>query len=199
MKMIILLALNFFTLSTSAQTENTKYNFNYIITEVTGDLNKDNLPDKVIVTQDTLDEFAPYRIQIFFKESNGDFKLIATSTKLIEPQFPNGRDGYRTGTGFSDVTISKGVLSVNIELLRGHFEHKFRFQNGNFELIGFSEVYSNGLGTIETVDFNLSTGSRIEITENYETDKIISRKKKKILIRPLPRLQDVVPFENELY
>ena len=99
-----------------AQTDATKYNFNYVITEVTGDLNKDNLPDKVTVTQDTLNEFAPYRIQIFFKEPNGALKLFATSTKLIEPQFPNGRDVYRTGTGFSDVTISKGILSVNIEI-----------------------------------------------------------------------------------
>ena len=199
MKHLILLIFLLSQLHTSAQNNLTNYNFNYLIIEVNGDLNKDNLPDKVIVTQDTLNDYAPYRLQIFLQEPDGEFKLFVTSTQLIEPQFPNGRDGYRNGTGFSDVTIIKGVLSVNVELIRGHFEHKFRFQNGNFELIGFSEVYSNGLGTIDIVDFNLSTGIRIEISQNYSTDKIISNKKKKILIRPLPKLEDVVPFDKDLY
>jgi hypothetical protein len=100
--------------------------------------------------------------------------------------------------GVTEVTIQNGVLSVKFELLRGHFEHKFRFQNGNFELIGFSEVYCDWQ-VMTTTYFNLSTGIRIEKLEHYDTDKILSSKKKKILIRPLPKLQDVIPMENELY
>ncbi len=191
---LILLQLNSF-----AQQKNAKLNFDYKIIEVVGDLNKDSLPDKVIVTQDTLNEKAPYKIEVFFKEPNGKFKLIVSSTKLIEAQYPDGRDGYFTGTAFSEVTIIKGILSVNMELLRGHFEHKFRYQNGNFELIGFSEVFSDGQGVMTTTDFNLSTGIRIEKSERYDTDKLLSLKKKKILIRPLPKLQDIVPFENQYY
>jgi len=191
---LILLQLNSF-----AQQKNAKLNFDYKVIEVVGDLNKDSLPDKVIVTQDTLNEKAPYKIEVFFKEPNGKFKLIVSSTKLIEAQYPDGRDGYFTGTAFSEVTIIKGILSVNMELLRGHFEHKFRYQNGNFELIGFSEVFSDGQGVMTTTDFNLSTGIRIEKSERYDTDKLLSLKKKKILIRPLPKLQDIVPFENQYY
>ena len=131
-----------------AQTESRKLNFDYKIIKVRGDLNKDGLIDEVIVKQDTLNENAPYKLQIFFKEPNGQSKLIASSTKIIEPQYPNGRNGYKTGNSFSNVTIKNGVLSVNFELLRGHFEHKFRFQNENFELIGFSKVYSDALGII---------------------------------------------------
>jgi hypothetical protein len=199
MKRLILTIFILFHLDSFAQTNTISYNFDYKVMEVAGDLNKDNLPDKVIVTQDTLNENAPYRLQVFFKEPSGQFKLIVTSTKIIEPQYPDGRDGYRTGNGFSDVTIDNGVLSVNFQLLRGHFEHKFRFQNGNFELIGFSEVYSDGLGVMTTTDFNLSTGTRIEKSERYDTDKVLSNTKKKILIRPLPKLQDIMPMENELY
>lgn len=191
---LILLQLNSF-----AQQKNAKLNFDYKIIEVVGDLNKDSLPDKVIVTQDTLNEKAPYKIEVFFKEPNGKLKLIVSSTKLIEAQYPDGRDGYFTGTAFSEVTIIKGILSVNMELLRGHYEHKFRYQNGNFELIGFSEVFSDGQGVMTTTDFNLSTGIRIEKSERYDTDKLLSLKKKKILIRPLPKLQDIVPFENQYY
>jgi len=98
-----------------------------------------------------------------------------------------------------DVAIKAGILHVNFEVLRGHFEHAFRFQKGNFELIGFTKVNSEGNGIIETIDFNLLSGIRIETTERYDIDKVLSNKRKKIFIRPLPKLQDVVPMENELY
>jgi hypothetical protein len=199
MKLIIFTYFILFQFYSFAQSSNENNNFNYKVTEVLGDLNKDDLLDKVIITQDTSSENAPYKLEIYFKESNEKFTLIVSSTKIIEPQYPNGKNGYMTGTGFSDITIKNGVLSINVELLRGHFEHKFRFQNGNFELIGFSKVYSDGHTEMETIDFNLSTGFRFEKSESLDTNKILSNKKKKILIRPFPKLQDVVPFENELY
>jgi hypothetical protein len=199
MNQLILTILTLFQLDSFAQSDTIEDNFNHKIIEVSGDLNKDNLIDKVIVTQDTLNEKAPYRLQVFFAEPNGKFKLAVASTKIIEPRYPDGRDGFVTGNGFEDITIINGILSVNFQLLRGHYEHKFRFQNGNFELIGFSQVSSGGHGIMETIDFNLSTGVRIEKTERYDSDKILSNKKKKILIRPLPKLQDVIPIENDLY
>ena len=199
MKNIFLINFIFFQICMFSQNRNLKDNFIVNITEVKGDLNKDNLIDKVLETQDTINEKSPYKLEIFFAKPNGSFELIVSSTKIIEAQYPDGRDGYITGNGFSDITIKKGVVIVNFELLRGHFEHKFRFQNGNFELIGFSEVYSDGHGVITTIDFNLSTGIRIEKSERYDKDEEISNTKKKILIRPLPKLQDVEPFENELY
>ena len=201
MKKLILLLLLLICVNTFSQTTSKKDTFTLLVTKVLGDLNKDNLEDKVVVTQDTINENAPYKLQIFFAQPNGQFKLIATSTKIIAPQYPNGRDGYRTGDGFLDVTIIKGMVSVNFGLLRGHFEHKFRFQNGNFELIGFSSVSSDGQGKMYTTDFNLSTGIRIEKIENYgeDDDGVSSNIKKKILLRPLPKIQDVEPYENELY
>ena len=199
MKKYFLLFLILSHLNAFTQISTQDYNFSYKVMEVAGDLNKDGLADKVVVTQDTLNENAPYRLQVFFKGAAGEWKLKATSLKIIEPQYPNGRDGYRTGTGFSDVTIKAGVLSINIELLRGHFEHEFKFQNGRFELIHFSFVSSDGRGVIETIDFNLITGIRVELLERYDTDKVISNKKTKIIIKPLPTLQNVVPMEQDLF
>ena len=172
MKQRLLTFLIIFQLDSFAQIDTSKLNFDHTVMVVEGDLNKDSLVDKVVITQDTLNENAPYRLQIFFKETNRNLRLIVSSTKIIEPQYPDGRDGYRTGNGFSDVTIKNGVLIVNFGLLRGHYEHKFRFQNGNFELIGFSEGYSDGHGVMTTTYFNLSTGIRIEKTERYDTDKV---------------------------
>ena len=188
-----------FSLDTFAQSTNSTNKFSLEITEVMGDLNKDSLLDKVVVCQDTVDETFPYRLQIYFAQPNGEFKLAVSSTKLLQPQYPGGKNGIGSGNGFASVTIRNGVVIVNNELLRGHYEHKFRFQNGNFELIGYSCVASDGLGEMTTIDFNLSTGKRLKKTERYDTDKVLSDTKKKILIRPLPKLQDLIPFENALF
>ena len=198
-KLILAIALFIFT-DTFSQGKGEKDTFTYLVTKVVGDLNKDNLEDKVIVTQDTINENSPYKLQIYFAQPSGNFKLMATSTKIIAPQYPDGRDGYRTGDSFDTVTIKKGILSVNFGLLRGHFEHKFRYQKGNFELIGFSYIASDGRGTISSTDFNLSTGMLVEKTESYDSDDVAPTiTKKKVLIRPLPKIENVEPFENEYY
>lgn len=175
-------------------------NFNKEITKVKGDLNKDGLIDYVQVLQDTASETAPYKLEIYFAENNGDFKKIVSATNAIDAQYPEGRNGYYNGNSFYEITITKGILSIHNELIRGNFEHKFRYQNGNFELIGFSEVYSDGQGTMGTIDFNLSTGIRIKTTEPYgEDDFPKTSTKKKIIIKPLPKIQDFAPFKTEYY
>ncbi|MDW8852621.1 hypothetical protein SD960_21145 [Flavobacterium sp. MMLR14_040] len=175
-------------------------NFTKEITKVKGDLNKDGLIDYVQVLQDTVSETAPYKLEIYFAETNGTFKKIISTIKAIDPQFPEGRNGYYNGNSFYEITIIKGVLSIHNELIRGNFEHKFRYQNGNFELIGFSQVYSDGQGTMGIVDFNLSTGVRIKTTEPYGEDDFPKTKKQtKMMIRPLPKLQDFTPFKTEYF
>lgn len=179
--------------------QKSRSHFTHEITRLKGDLNKDKIDDLVIVTQDTLNDIAPYKLEIFFTQPGNKSKLIVSTTKAIGPQYPEGKNGFLSGNGFSDITIDKGVLSINNELLRGHFEHKFRYQNGNFELIGFTQVSSDGRESIETIDFNLSTGIRQLKIEAMESDKVISNKKNKILIRPLPKLQNFVPLEKEYF
>ncbi len=187
----------FFSSVLFAQTDSLLSDFDYQVAEVLGDLNKDNLPDKVVVEQDTTAFTWPYRIQVFFGQPNGSFQLIALSEQLIAAQYPNGREGYRDGIGFSEIDIKKNVLTVKHELLRGHFEYKFRYQNGHVELIGYSYVSSNGLGQFTVIDFNLSTGIRLYKRENYETDEILENTKEKRLIRPLPKLEDITPFNED--
>lgn len=181
------------------QSGNNKPNFNRIITTVKGDLNKDNLPDSVIVLQDTINEYRPYRLKIFFKTADNSYKLVIQNDSAIEVGLPNGKDGYLTGTMFSHINIKAGVLTINTELLRGYYEYKFRYQNGYFALIGFTEVYSDGLGFMTTSDFNLSTGTLVEITERYDTNKIIGNTKKKIKVSPLPDLKKFTPHSTTLY
>lgn len=196
MRKFILIIFILFQLNSFSQTKTEKYDFDLKIMEVSGDLNKDNLFDKVIVNQDK-SENGHYRLQVFFKEPNGHYKLIVTSTTFIGPKYPNGI--CLSEIGFSEVKIKNGILSINFQLVCGHSEYKFRYQNENFELIGFSKVYSDGLGLTKTTDYNLTSGTRIEKFERYDKDQFLSNTKKKILIRPLPKLQDIIPMENVLY
>lgn len=196
MKKIIVLFLILTTSSLIAQKEN----FTVQIKKAKGDLNKDNLDDLVVVTQDTINEKAPYKLEVFFAQPNGIYKLIVSTTKAIDPQYPEGKNGYYNGQSFYTVSIEKGILIIRNELIRGNFEHKFRYQNNNLELIGFSEVYSDGQGTMGTVDFNLSTGIRVSTSERYDdSDEKPTKSEKKILIRPLPKLQEFKPFKTEFY
>lgn len=196
MNKIIILFLIFTTSSLIAQ----KDNFTTQIKKVKGDLNKDTLDDLVVVTQDTINEKAPYKLEVFFAQPNGTYKLIVSTTKAIDPQYPEGKNGYYNGQSFYTISIEKGALIISNELIRGNFEHKFRYQNNNLKLIGFSEVYSDGQGTMSTVDFNLSTGIRVSASERYDdSNEKPTQSEKKILIRPLPKLQEFIPFKTEFY
>lgn len=199
MKRLLLILLLFTQTESHSQRAAVKFNFNYKVQEAIGDLNKDGLQDKVIVTQDTSHETEPYRLEIFFGTKEGAFKLYGTYDQIIIPRYPDGDGSYRTGEDFSEITISKGVLTINCDLLRGYYEHKFRYQNGHFELIGFKEVSVDGNGNILSIDHNLSTGDRIEEEERIDSNKVLRRAKKKVQIRPFPRLQDIIPRENKYY
>lgn len=200
MTKIITLLLFFITSSLIAQKNKQTDEFIVQIKKAKGDLNKDNLADLVVVTQDTINEKAPYKLSVFFAQPNGTFKEIVSTTKAIDTQYPEGKNGYYNGQSFYDISIEKGILIISNELTRGNFEHKFRYQNNNFELIGFSETYSDGQGTMGMVDFNLSTGIRVSTTERYDdSDEKPTKNQKKILIRPLPKLQNFTPFATEFY
>lgn len=181
------------------QSRSNNANFNHIITTVKGDLNKDKLPDSVIVLQDTLNDKAPYRLKVFFKLPGTGYRQVIQNDSAIEPEFPDGKDGFLTGTKFSEINIKNGVITLNTELLRGYYEYKFRFQSSYFALIGFKQVYSDGDGNITTTDFNLSTGLLLEKVDRYDTDKIISNTRKTVKVNPLPNLKGFTPFSTALY
>lgn len=173
-------------------------NFNVVVSIAKGDLNKDLLADSVVVTQDTTADTSPYRLEIFFAKKEGGYQRNIRTDNAINEQFPNGKDGYRDGYGFSKVTIKRGVIELHCQLIRGYFIHKFRHQNGNFELIGYSYRTMNPLG-LSFADFNLSTGVYLETVEYDDPEQKGTKNRKIIKVRPLPKLQDFVPYSNDLY
>lgn len=197
MKYLAIITLWVFGIDARAQTDTIRSRFDFTVEIVLADLNKDDLLDKVVVSQDTLDESAPYQLEIFFQETDGQFKSVASTVGLIKPRYPYGKD-YDTGERFSDVMIEKGIITIVTELLRGHYQYRFRFHDNRFELIDYSMVNSDGNGTLHSVSFDLLKGIRIEKIINYETDELIKKTKTKVKIRPLPRLEEINGTENFL-
>ncbi len=178
--------------------KDSSYSFIVHVNTVYGDLNKDGLIDVATVTQDTLNENAPYKLDIFFKQPNGDLKLITSSIKAIGPQFPNGRESHTWGDGFGQLSIHNGVLWIETGFIRGHMEHKFRYQNDKFELIGYSFANVTA-GQITIIDYNLSTGKRIVKEGAISDDDYKVTEDKIIKLNPLPSLDEFEPYVNDLY
>ena len=169
-----------------------KSNYGLVVYKIYGDLNKDNLPDMVIVKEDMSDKRRPSLLEIFFQTKNGAYKKVLSSTKAVMERFPYG-DG-RTETILEELQIKNGVLIFTNQLIKGNLTHKFRFQNGEFELIGFTS-YTAGAGYLNHTDYNLSTGEKIEKHTDYETDKVLKLIKTKDKLSVLPKLKDFSPFE----
>ena len=177
-----------------------KDKFNLFITDSKGDLNKDLYFDKVVITEDTINDKLPYKLEIFFAQPNRKFKLIASTTKIIEAQYPNGKKGLQNQEKIPDFLIEKGNLIIVYDIEKGHSAYTFRFQKGNFELINVEKItlINQDQGTTVDEEFNLLTGVRTQKIQSY-SGKTMMKKKKKIFIKPLPKIQDIKPFENEFY
>ena len=168
-----------------------------------GDLNNDKIKDVVFVYHDTINPKAPYRLEVYFAkiDSVGDIMAIKTE-KAIKPDFLDAEtidDRFYSGDMFNKIEIKNNVLSIKVNLTRGHYVHKYRFQNGAFELIAFAKSESDGQSVIETIEFNLSTGIRIIKTEGFNSRQKPKIKTETIKLATLPKIGEFTPLENELY
>lgn len=189
-KTILIFAL--FLVINSMFSQEKKSNYNSVVYKIYGDLNKDNLPDMVIVKEDTSNKRRHNLLEIFFQTKKGSYQKVLSSTKAVMERFPYGDE--RTETILEDLKIKNGVLIFTNQLIKANLTHKFRYQNGEFELIGFSSNNASS-GYLESVDYNLSTGEKIEKHTDYETDKILKLTKTKEKLSVLPKLKDFSPFE----
>lgn len=167
-------------------------NYNTIVYKVSGDLNKDNLPDLVVVKEDNADKSNPFLLEIFFQNKNGKYENVLTSTKAVMEKYPYADE--RTELILEELHINKGILIFRNQIIKGSMIHKFRFQNGEFELIGYT--YTNAsAGYIEHTDYNISTGEKIEKQIDYQTDKVLKYTKTKKKMASLPNLKNFSPFD----
>lgn len=147
-----------------------------IIQTVDGDLDGDQIPEKVIVynTRDTTDLGNIREIQIL-KKAGGKWSILEKSRNAVL----ESKGGGMMGDPYQDMEIEKGILMITQaggSSWKWGYTDKYRFQNGRFELIGYASTYGKPEEYFSSVDFNLSTGQlnfekEVENTAEYGKPK----------------------------
>jgi len=126
--------------------------------DATGDLNKDSIAEKVLVVNtNELGEMGTKRAVLVFKNNGKDWCLWHRATGPILPS----EHGGMMGDPFESVTIESGTIVIKHfggSRSKWYSTHRFRFQNGNWELIGATLVQELPCEEKETFDYNLSSG-----------------------------------------
>ncbi len=164
-------------------------NYSKIIYSIEGDLNRDGIADLVTVKQDSSSKYKPHLLEIKFKKVDGKYETVFKSEKTLWEIHPEGNE--ITVAILEALEIKKGVLIFTNQYIRGNTKHKFRYQNGNFELIGYTS-HEGGPGLVY-IDYNLITGTKITHHNPYDNPKI-GKKITTERISPLPKLQDLEPL-----
>ena len=163
-----------------------------IIKRATGDLNKDKLPDLALALSsaeksdsynDTWDE--PRLLVILFKEKSGGYRRATVSSNAI---MCRGCGGV-FGDPFDELSVTRGTIVIRHyggSRQRWGFTHRFRFQNGDWYLIGRTTIEHDTITReYHELDENLLTGDTIEkvtTSQGREVEKK-ERRAKKPLIR----------------
>ena len=141
------------------------------LAEKKGDLNNDGIDEKVIVynTADTTEDGIVRELRIF-KLIKGDWELWKKSRNAIK----KSQEGGMMGDPFESIDIAKGLLIILFSggsSWKWNYTDKYRFQNGEFQLIGYSGIYGKLCEYWVDVDFNLITGKVIYKKEFEDCDK----------------------------
>lgn len=191
----IILLFTFFTI----YAQDSKYNFSEVIRKEIGDLDNDGLLDSITVYMDIVHETQPLRLQVFMAQPNGDFKLLVSSTKIIEAQYPAELNGAFNGRQIPYFFVENGNLQMVSDIYAGQSAHVFRYENSTFKLIHFSKVVYDGKNTTTETSYDLISGKFIEQSQLLGSDVYFGITEKEIKIKRLPIIDNFIPFKNELY
>lgn len=153
-----------------------------MIETVDGDLDGDKIAEKVIVynTKD-ITEFGNIREIQILKKANGKWTILEKSRNAI---LKSG-DGGMMGDPYQSTEIEKGILMITQaggSSWKWGYTDKYRFQNGRFELIGYSSSSGKPEEYSTDVDFNLSTG-QLTFEKEVENTKEYGPSKKETVIK----------------
>ncbi|SUX44104.1 hypothetical protein [Chryseobacterium indoltheticum] len=187
MKNKLLIFLVLASMNMYAQQQKNIEHFTVRVREEVGDLNKDGLQDKVILTMDTVDAQQPLKLQIFLLQSNRKLRLEFSSKEVFNPQYPDGKYG---GDQIPSIFIEDGNLILYSEINDVKQYYTFRYQNKNFELIKISKIVWDGKDTTTETQFDLVKGEKTENSKLLGSEKTKKKKPTKIALKALPTLQN---------
>ncbi|SHM48555.1 hypothetical protein [Flavobacterium xanthum] len=173
--------------SSHSQSKIVNRRFTKFISQIEGDLNKDNIKDIVKVQKDPKN--GDYKTAVFFETPDGKYKLICYNSSLLAYS-----DDRTEVENHPYLEINKEILILNYELLRGQHNYKFRYQKGSFEMIGYNSISSDGYGYLEKQDANLSTKIKIRTVEQCDVENIKPKvTTERLMINKLPIFQTFNP------
>jgi hypothetical protein len=140
-----------------------------LLYEASGDLDKDKVPEKVVIfnTPDTNAENGGIiREIIIYKQSGEQWIPWHRSREALL----DSKSGGMMGDPFQEITIKNGILLIlqaGGSSWKWDRTDKYRFQNGRFELIGYTAESGKLCVEWTSIDYNLSTGN-ISARKDYE-------------------------------
>ena len=166
--------------------------------EIIGDLDKDGIPEKVVVYDIINPENENSSINrdlIVYKKESGKWKIWKSSKNAVK----NSLEGGMMGDPFEGVEIVKGVLVIyhsGGSSVKWSNTDKYRFQHNQFELIGFKEFSGRSCNEWFGFDYNISTG-KIAVTNEFENcdekTQVVYKRKNEIFTH---KLSTVLRLDN---
>ncbi|WP_449026161.1 hypothetical protein [Porphyromonas endodontalis] len=170
------------------------------IQSATGDLNKDGIEDFVLIVRPndpahikTRDDgfeynFNPLFLAVYFGSPSGVYKRF----KVWQDTVSSREDEYTDITNELSIT-PKGAIDISVSswssmgtAATGGSTYRYRFQSGDFYLIGEESSWLNRMtGEGESTSINYLTGQKEITTGNMMEEKDLKTKKVKIKKEPL--------------
>jgi len=138
-----------------------------IIEEKIGDLDNDGVDEKVIIfeTNDKTDLGNVREIKILKHKSGKWIEWRQSKNAILKSE-----EGGMMGDPFQGIDIENGILKIHFfggSSWKWSYTDTYRFQNNQFELIGYTDAYFKLCEYTIANDFNISTGKAISKKE-YE-------------------------------
>jgi hypothetical protein len=158
-----------------------------IVDTVTGDLDKDGRKELVVAFNTSKEngvDGVPRELIIYKLETNG-----WTIWKKSRQALYGSRDGGMMGDPFGQIKIENGTLLISQNggsSWKWDHTDRYRYQEGEFYLIGYTSNYGKPCEYWQEVDFNLSTGKMI-VKKEYEdcekSDQTIYKRENETLFK----------------